>query len=62
MLPKDPNILFSLINTRLRDKYASLAELCGEEGESEDEIKAALAAIGCRYDDALNAFVAEKSR
>ena len=29
-LPKDPMILFSFINTKLRDKYTSLDELCDD--------------------------------
>ena len=61
MLPKDANILLSLINTWLRDRYSSLAELCAAEGENEDEIKAARAVIGFRYDKPLNAFVAVKN-
>jgi len=29
-LPKDPVILMSFLNTRLRDRYASLEELCDD--------------------------------
>ena len=28
MLPKDPVILLSFVNTKLRDEFASLEELC----------------------------------
>ena len=28
MLPKDPVILLSFVNTKLRDEYESLDELC----------------------------------
>ena len=28
MLPKDPVLLLSVVNTRLRDEYDSLDELC----------------------------------
>ena len=28
MLPKDPAILLSFVNTKLRDEFSSLAELC----------------------------------
>ena len=31
MLPEDPVILLSVVNTRLRDQYASLEELCAAE-------------------------------
>ena len=30
VLPEDPMILFSFINTKLRDNYASLDELCDD--------------------------------
>ena len=29
MLPQDPYILLSYVNTKLRDEYASLSALCG---------------------------------
>ena len=32
MLPKDPVILLSYVNTKLRDNYSSLQEFCEEEG------------------------------
>ncbi|MER2055881.1 MAG: DUF4250 domain-containing protein, partial [Clostridia bacterium] len=31
MLPKDPVILLSYVNTKLRDEYVSLQELCRAE-------------------------------
>lgn len=57
MLPKDPYILLSVINTKLRDEYPSLAELCAALDAGEEEITAALAAVGYRYDRAQNRFV-----
>ncbi len=33
-LPKDPNILLSYINTKLRDDYTSLDALCDDLGET----------------------------
>ena len=35
MIPKDPVILLSFINTKLRDEYASLSELCAEQREQQ---------------------------
>ena len=46
MLPKDPMILLSVVNTRLRDEYDSLAALCDDLGEDEDALRALLAAAG----------------
>lgn len=62
MLPKDPNILFSLINTYLRDKYPSLDALCGDLGEARGEIEASLASIGYIYDPEKNCFRKEETK
>ena len=56
MLPSDPMILFSFLNTKLRDEYDSLAALCEDLEEDEDEIKAKLAAAGFSYDAEKNRF------
>lgn len=57
MLPNDPNMLLSLVNTRLRDEYGSLAELCAALDEDEVALTDRLAAAGWRYEAALNQFV-----
>ena len=57
MLPKDPYILLSFVNTRLRDEYPSLSELCAALDVDEGEVTAALAALDCRYDPDQNRFV-----
>ena len=57
MLPKDPFILLSFVNTRLRDEYTSLSELCAALGADEGEITAALAAVGYAYNPDQNRFV-----
>ena len=57
MLPNDPMILFSYLNTRLRDEYDSLAALCDDLELDEDEIKAKLSAIGFSYDAERRRFV-----
>jgi len=56
MLPNDPAILFSVINTKLRDQYSSLAALCDDLDVSEEEIKNKLASIGREYDPEQNRF------
>ena len=56
MLPNDPMILLSFLNTKLRDEYDSFAALCEDLEEDEDEIKAKLAAVGFAYDAEKNRF------
>ena len=56
MLPNDPAILLSVINTKLRDQYSSLAALCDDLDVSEDEIINKLKGIGYNYDSAQNRF------
>ena len=57
MLPKDPNILLSVINTKLRDNYSSLDELCDDLDESMDEIVHILEENGYEYNSNLNQFI-----
>ena len=56
-LPKDPMILFSVINMKLRDFYPSLDALCDDMDEDRQAIVDALAKVGFRYDPERNAFV-----
>ena len=56
MLPKDPMILLSVINTKLRDEYASLVALCDDLDEDREAIEKALAAAGFAYDEGQNRF------
>lgn len=56
MLPKDPFILLSMINMKLRDNYSSLDALCDDMGESKAEIIATLSSAGFEYDEATNSF------
>ena len=56
MLPKDPIILLSVVNTKLRDCYSSLDALCDDLGESREEIESKLKAVGFEYDEASNSF------
>lgn len=56
-LPQDPFILFSYINTKLRDNYSSLDVLCEDLNIDKDELIKKLATIGMTYDAILNKFV-----
>ena len=56
MLPKDPYILLSYVNMKLRNSYVSLSEFCKAEDADESELTAALAAVGYYYDSSQNAF------
>lgn len=55
-LPQDPFIMFSVVNTKLRDCYSSLDALCDDMGESKQNILDTLSAIGFEYDEAQNCF------
>ncbi len=57
MLPNDPVILMSLLNSYLRDKYSSLDELCEDLGADRREIEAKVLTISYEYDEKLNQFV-----
>lgn len=57
MLPKDPIILLSFINTKLRDDYPDLTALCDDFQADKREVEATLAAIDYRYDKVQNQFV-----
>ena len=56
MLPSDPVILLSVVNTKLRDEYGSLQDLCAGEDISRETLEEKLAAIGYAYDPAHNRF------
>ncbi|MCH5149665.1 MAG: DUF4250 domain-containing protein [Spirochaetales bacterium] len=55
-LSKDPNILLSIINMKLRDKYSTLDELCDDLDIEKSEIETILASIGCTYSPRSNQF------
>lgn len=57
MLPKDPVILLSYVNTMLRDKYASLEALCRAEDVREEELCASLRTIDYHYNKEKNQFL-----
>ena len=57
MLPRDPVILLSYVNTKLRDDYPGLEALCEGLDVALEEIEAPLAAAGYAYDAEKNRFV-----
>ena len=56
MLPKNPMLLLSVINMKLRDQYDSLDALCEDLDESKDEINEILNKEGYFYLSSLNQF------
>lgn len=57
MLPKDPVILLSFVNTKLRDEYESLSDLCTALDADEAAICDTLAGLDYRYDPVHNRFI-----
>ena len=55
-IPKDPIILLSMVNMKLRDKYDSLEELCYELDVNEDDLIKELNEAGFEYYPELNQF------
>ena len=45
-LPKDPVLLLSVVNTKLRDRYLTLDDLCEDMQADKDEITNKLKGIG----------------
>ena len=46
MLPKDPMILLSYLNTKLRDEYPSLEALCEDIELDQSALEDTLGAVG----------------
>lgn len=57
MIPKDPVILLSYVNTLLRDYYNSLEELCSSRDMDKEELIKTLEQIDYSYDVNENQFV-----
>lgn len=55
-LPNDPFILFSFINMKLRDYYATLDDLCEDLQVSKDMIVNKLKSAGFEYNQVQNKF------
>ena len=56
MLPRDPFILLSYVNQKLRDDYDSLEALCEDLELDRGELEEKLAAAGFAYDGQRNCF------
>lgn len=57
MFPQDPIILLSYVNTKLRDEYPSLDELCDGLDADRKELVRKLAAVNYTYSAEQNRFV-----
>ncbi len=57
MLPNDPIILLSVINTKLRDYYSSLDALCEDLNVDKEELIKKLSLIGYVYKPERNQFI-----
>ncbi len=57
MIPKDPMILLSYVNTQLRDFYSSMDAFCEDKQVEKAELIKKLRMIDYEYDEDLNQFV-----
>ena len=56
MLPKDPFILMSYVNQKLRDEYPDLDALCEDREIDREELERRLAEAGFVYDEEQKRF------
>lgn len=54
--PKDPMMLYSMVNMKLRDEYSSLDTLCEDMNVNPAELVKELAAVGFEYSPKNNCF------
>ena len=57
-IPKDPYMLLSYINTKLRDEYHNLEDLCKSMNIDQNSLEAELSGIDYFYARELNRFTA----
>ncbi|MBQ8175511.1 MAG: DUF4250 family protein [Oscillospiraceae bacterium] len=57
-LPKDPYMLLSVLNMKLRDNYKSFDDLCEDMDADAAEIVASMEKLGYAYDEKINQFAA----
>ncbi|MDO4965991.1 MAG: DUF4250 domain-containing protein [Lachnospiraceae bacterium] len=57
MIPKDPAMLLSYVNLKLRDNYDSFATMCDDLDVDMAEIIEKLKSIDYEYDENTNQFV-----
>ncbi len=56
-LPNDPMMLYSVVNTKLRDYYSSLDAMCEDMEIDKDLLIGKLAQAGFEYNPGLNKFI-----
>ena len=56
-LPKDPMILLSVINTKIRDQYHTLEALCEDMQIEKQELIDILKGIDYEYDESRHQFI-----
>ena len=56
-LPKDPMILLSVVNTKIRDQYQTLDALCEDLQIDKNELIDVLKGIDYEYDESRHQFV-----
>ena len=55
-MPKDPMMLYSFINMKLRDKYDSLDKLCDDLEINRKDLEEKMEFAGFQYNPAQNRF------
>lgn len=55
-LPSDPIMLYSYVNTMLRDRYSSLDDMCADMNIDRKELEEKLLAAGFIYNHVTNQF------
>ena len=55
-LPQDPMMLFSYVNTKLRDDYSSLDALCDDLDVDKRQLEQKMADAGFEYNPSQNKF------
>ncbi len=55
-LPDNPMMLLSVVNTKLRDEYSSLDDLCEDLHIDRKELEQKLATMGYKYNSGTNRF------
>ena len=57
MIPNDPAILLSFVNTKLRDFYSNLDDMCDDMELERKTIEDKLSLIGYKYSEERNQFI-----
>lgn len=55
-IPQDPEMLYSMINMKLRDSYDSFSSLCEDEDIDEQLVESVLNKAGYFYNKEINQF------